>query len=194
MPLVVFFVNEDMAFCCPLTLHKFRGRTKLREVRELHAPVAYFGDLSQMIREIKSSLSPRLLLRNVSANDLTASVSVYGKRANGLNIDCQLKPVRIAPQCSIEIDLQKQRTDAKWDLKDGPAGVRVVHDSESDGLIAEVVSIGRKGGIAWYDPVRNLAFHNGEEQVGISFNLDEDRESFLIIRNTTGDRPCLKGQ
>src|SRR5262249_50287085 len=128
-----------------------------------------------------------LLLRNTSKRDVRIRCSIYGKDASGKFVQFQLHDIQISPQSSIHIDLEKQRQLSRSNLADGAAGLRLTHDAAATDIVADLINIDESGDFVLYDDVRNLLLHQAAIQVAISFNLTNQNQSFIIMKNITDE-------
>ncbi|MCH8044771.1 MAG: hypothetical protein IID44_13745, partial [Planctomycetes bacterium] len=181
-------VQEKRGFCSPLNLYQSIRDVPTDDPSELQAPVAYFGKIGKLVSGPTDILHPHLLLRNTSEREITVHVTLYGKDARGRHTTFQLKPVTLKPELPVRIDLEEKRQASKSDLADGVAGLSLTHDGAPTDIVAELINVSETGALVFYDRMRNLFSHVAEEQVAISFNLENRTQSFLILKNTT-DRP-----
>jgi len=155
---------------------------------ELHAPAAYFGTLSRLSHRGEAYLHPHLLLKNVSKRRITTVGTVYGKDAKGKVAKLNIDPLILEPNFTVHIDLEQKRQKRKGPLADGPAGVRLIYDGTPTEVVAELLSVDETGHVVFYDDVRSPFLYQATMQSAISFNLEGDSQSFLIVKNTT-DKP-----
>jgi hypothetical protein len=155
---------------------------------ELHAPAAYFGKLNRLSHRGQAYLHPHLLLKNVSKRRITTEATVYGKDAKGKDTKLNIEPLILEPNFTVHIDLEQKRQERKGTLADGPAGVRLIYDGTPTEVVAELLSVDETGHVVFYDDVRSPFLYQATMQSAISFNLENDSQSFLIVKNTA-DKP-----
>jgi hypothetical protein len=182
-------LQEKMRFSASWKLQETQKLTNIRAGpgTELHAPAAYFGKLNQLTHRGEAYLYPHLILKNVSESNATVMGVAYGKDKEGNPAELKIEPMTILPNNTVHIDLQDKRKKDRSILADGAAGVRLSHDGGPTDVVAELLSIDETGQVVFYDDVRNL-YYRGAKQSAISFNLEDENRSFLIIKNTT-DKP-----
>jgi hypothetical protein len=113
--------------------------------------------------------------------------AAYGKDKDGKPAELKIEPITLFPNHTVHIDLQDRREKDKSILADGAAGVRLSHGGGPTDVVTELLSIDEAGQVVFYDDVRSHFFYVATVQSAISFNLQDENRSFLIIKNTTDE-------
>jgi hypothetical protein len=185
-------IQEKKGFSSPLVLYGSLGHVPTNTSHELHAPAAYFGKLDRLLARTEGSSHPHLLMRNITEQNITAQVRIYGRDASGKPAELYLQAVAIEPHALIHIDLEEQRQQLQSPIADGVAGLRVIHNGGPTDIIAELINVDDTGHTVLYDRIRNLFLHKASMQVAISFSFEwdhqaRDRQTFLILKNVTDE-------
>jgi hypothetical protein len=186
-------IQEQVRFSASWKLQETKAFTPDPDIQsELHAPAGYFGKLNRLSHRGEAYLHPHLLLKNVSKRRIAVIGVVYGTDKKGLPAKLNIEPLTLDPSRTVHIDLEQARQQGQSALSDGPAGLRLRHDGAPTDIVAELLNVDETGRVVFYDDVRSRSLYQATIQSAISFDLANDSQSFLIVKNTT-DEPRKPG-
>jgi hypothetical protein len=182
-------LQEQMRFSASWKLQEAKTFTEgpANTQSELHAPAAYFGKLNRLSHRGEAYLHPHLLLKNVSKRQIAVIGVVYGKDQKGLPTKLNIQPLTLGPNDTVHVDLEQARQKSQSTLGDGPAGLQLSYAGAPTDIVAELLSVDTTGQVVFYDDIRSRFLHQATIQSAISFDLSNDNQSFLIIKNTTNE-------